>query len=193
MHDKYLLPKEQADEIASFLMPMLRLHPDKRAKASDLVHHAWLDGVIVQGEIDLIRRAEEEELLRREAERRRANSSMSLGMSMGPESRARLAQAEERHHLEEQIDADALKPVDDIVLPESVEPEHHHHHHHPPPGKSSHVVTSSGAHKENQPYHAHGGHKHTGSKGTISRIDTSGASGAKHSPSGKGASSKRKE
>lgn len=40
---------------------MLRLHPDKRAKASELVHHSWLDGVAVQGEIDVIRRAEAEE------------------------------------------------------------------------------------------------------------------------------------
>jgi len=44
---------------------MLRLHPDKLAKASDLVHHNWLDGVLVQGEIDVIRRAEEDEARRR--------------------------------------------------------------------------------------------------------------------------------
>ena len=51
--------------IASFLNPMLRLIPEKRAKASELIHHAWLDGVVVQGEIDVIRRAEEEEARRR--------------------------------------------------------------------------------------------------------------------------------
>ncbi|KAG5640365.1 hypothetical protein DXG03_009028 [Asterophora parasitica] len=44
---------------------MLRLHPDKRAKAADLIHHRWLDGVVVQGEIDVIRRAEIEEIERR--------------------------------------------------------------------------------------------------------------------------------
>jgi len=40
---------------------MLRLHPDERAKASEVIHHSWLDGVVVQGEIDVTRRAEEEE------------------------------------------------------------------------------------------------------------------------------------
>ena len=74
LHDKYLLPKEEADMIASFLNPMLRLNPDKRAKASDLVHHAWLDGIVVQGEIDVIRRAEEEEARKkREAQACRGN------------------------------------------------------------------------------------------------------------------------
>jgi serine/threonine-protein kinase SRPK3 len=59
LHDKYLFPKGEADTIASFLTPMLRLHPDKRAKAADLVHHNSMDGVLVQGEIDVIRRVEE--------------------------------------------------------------------------------------------------------------------------------------
>lgn len=44
---------------------MLRLHPDKRGKAADLVHHNWLDGIVVQGEIDVIRRAEEIEKSRK--------------------------------------------------------------------------------------------------------------------------------
>lgn len=48
---------------------MLRLHPDKRAKASELIHHAWLEGVVVQGELDLIKEAEE-----REAERKHRES-----------------------------------------------------------------------------------------------------------------------
>ena len=62
LREKYLFPKADADAITSFLTPMLRLHPDERAKASELIHHSWLDGVVVQGEIDVIRRAEEEEL-----------------------------------------------------------------------------------------------------------------------------------
>lgn len=66
LHDKYLLPKEEADMISSFLTPMLRLHPDKRARASELIHHAWLDGVVVQGEIDVIRRAEDDERRRKD-------------------------------------------------------------------------------------------------------------------------------
>ncbi|KAF5349693.1 hypothetical protein D9756_008775 [Leucocoprinus leucothites] len=61
LHDKYLFPRHEADAIASFLNPMLRLHPDRRAKAADLVHHVWLEGVVVQGEIDVIRRAEKRE------------------------------------------------------------------------------------------------------------------------------------
>jgi serine/threonine-protein kinase SRPK3 len=61
LHEKYLLPKEEADLIASFLNPMLRLHPEKRSKAGEMAHHTWLDGVVVQGELDVIRRAEEDE------------------------------------------------------------------------------------------------------------------------------------
>lgn len=68
LHDKYLLPRDHADLIASFLKPMLRLHPEKRAKASELVHHAWLDSIVVQGELDVIREAEAEDLRRRQAE-----------------------------------------------------------------------------------------------------------------------------
>jgi len=40
---------------------MLRLQPEKRVKAGEMTHHAWLDGIVVQGELDVIRRAEEEE------------------------------------------------------------------------------------------------------------------------------------
>ncbi|KAL1947065.1 hypothetical protein VTO73DRAFT_14026 [Trametes versicolor] len=98
LHDKYLLPKEEADMIASFLNPMLRLHPDKRAKASELTHHAWLDGVAVQGEIDIIRRAEDEE-----ARRKRQDAETA-----GKESAVKLAV--------EGSDADAMKPVDDVVV-----------------------------------------------------------------------------
>ncbi|KAI5117329.1 hypothetical protein M0805_008737 [Coniferiporia weirii] len=183
LHDKYLLPKEQSDLIASFLTPMLRLYPDKRARASELVHHAWLDGVIVQGEIELIRRAEEEELLRRETERKMALAgvgaiSMAASASVGSEGRARLARAEQRHQFEEQRDADALKPVGDIgdggdgALLEDADARL-------PPG----VTTSSIAHKENQalgqPPLNHAplsfqGHKHQGSKGSSVRIDTTG-------------------
>ena len=109
LHDKYILPRGEADLIASFLGPMLRLNPEKRAKGSELVHHAWLDGVLVQGEINLIRRAEEEEL------RRKETIAGALSPIVAPEERAKLARADERHHIEEQIDADAMKPVDDLM------------------------------------------------------------------------------
>ncbi|CAL1703060.1 unnamed protein product [Somion occarium] len=65
LHEKYLLPKEEAELIASFLNPMLRLNPEKRAKAGDLIHHKWLEGIVVQGEIDIIRRAEDEDRKRK--------------------------------------------------------------------------------------------------------------------------------
>ncbi|KAG2134475.1 hypothetical protein DEU56DRAFT_809277, partial [Suillus clintonianus] len=67
LHDKYLFPKEEADTISAFLTPMLQLHPERRAKAFELVHHTWLDAIMVQGEIDVIRRADEEEAMRRKS------------------------------------------------------------------------------------------------------------------------------
>jgi serine/threonine-protein kinase SRPK3 len=65
LHDKYEFSQEMAQTIASFLSPMSRLNPEKRAGAGELVHHQWLDGIVVEGEIDVIRRAEEEEARRR--------------------------------------------------------------------------------------------------------------------------------
>jgi serine/threonine-protein kinase SRPK3 len=85
LHDKYEFTRETAQTIASFMSPMVRLNPEKRAGAGELVHHRWLDGIVVQGEIDIIRRAEEEEARRR----------------LPPSSAPSLA------------DVDALKPVDD--------------------------------------------------------------------------------
>lgn len=93
LHDKYLFPKEEADAIAAFLSPMLRLFPDRRAKASDLIHHQWLEGIVVQGEIDIIRRAEEEEAARR----RHAQLSIT-GRNESPVGKS---------------DADAMKPVEE--------------------------------------------------------------------------------
>jgi len=61
LHDKYEFTRETAQTIASFLGPMLRLIPEKRAGAGELVHHRWLDGVVVQGEVDVICRAEDDE------------------------------------------------------------------------------------------------------------------------------------
>ncbi|KAI0261768.1 kinase-like domain-containing protein [Gloeopeniophorella convolvens] len=65
LHDKYEFARETAQTISSFMTPMLRLNPEKRAGAGELTHHRWLDGVVVQGEVDVIRRAEEEEARRR--------------------------------------------------------------------------------------------------------------------------------
>ncbi|EKM56195.1 uncharacterized protein PHACADRAFT_257281 [Phanerochaete carnosa HHB-10118-sp] len=101
LHDKYLLPKEEADMIASFLNPMLRLIPEKRAKASELTHHAWLDGTVVQGEIDVIRRAEDEDRKRRAAVAAQANKGKAIEAPL----RTRADEQEE----------DAMKPVDEAV------------------------------------------------------------------------------
>ena len=98
--DKYEFSIETADTIGSFLNPMLRLNPEKRAGAGELIHHRWLDAVVVQGEVDVIRRAEEEEA------RRRALSAPSAANGAAP-----------ANLIEHDSDADALKPVDDELPP----------------------------------------------------------------------------
>ena len=145
LHDKYLFPKAEADAIASFLTPMLRLHPDKRAKASDLVHHNWLDGVLVQGEIDVIRRAEEDEARRRRREAAGGDMA-STGGDMSPNSKLKA--------ILDQSEADAMKPVDDIAVLSDTDkvgappPPHPPQVHHPPKLSNAPVPSSSGA-KEN--------------------------------------------
>lgn len=52
LQEKYLMPYNEANELSSFLLPMLRLHPEKRASARELLDHSWLDGIVVQGEIE---------------------------------------------------------------------------------------------------------------------------------------------
>ncbi|KAH9992815.1 kinase-like domain-containing protein [Russula vinacea] len=94
LHDKYEFSRETAQTIASFLSPMLRLNPEKRAGAGELVHHRWLDGIVVQGEIDVIRRAEEEEARRRLPPSSSSSTASGVSYLGGP-------------------DVDALKPVDD--------------------------------------------------------------------------------
>jgi len=82
---------------------MLRLHPDRRAKASDLVHHVWLEGIVVQGEIDVVRRAER---IEREEKDRNATPNGTCS-DLNSKSSA--------HTLENafsQSEADAMKPVE---------------------------------------------------------------------------------
>ena len=43
----------EAETLSSFLMPMLHYYPESRAKAAELVNHPWLQGVVVQGELEL--------------------------------------------------------------------------------------------------------------------------------------------
>ncbi|KAJ7162087.1 kinase-like protein [Mycena filopes] len=125
LHDKYLFPKPEADALASFLTPMLRLHPDKRAKASELVHHNWLEGVAVQGELDVIRRAERDEMMMSAAGMGAggvpADAAMAMAMAVaaaaGTGAAAAGAPVEETTEEKlqrRQSEADALKPVEDI-------------------------------------------------------------------------------
>ena len=104
LNDKYLFPKEDAEALASFLVPMLRLDPDRRAKAGDLSYHNWLDGVVVQGEVDVVRKAEEDDARRKKAEKEKEGESRD--MSPGSKLQAALDQSE----------VDAMKPVDDIAM-----------------------------------------------------------------------------
>jgi serine/threonine-protein kinase SRPK3 len=60
LKDKYLLSKDEARMIASFLNSMLNLHPDHRSSAAEMVNHPLIAGIVVQGEIDQMVRAEEE-------------------------------------------------------------------------------------------------------------------------------------
>jgi serine/threonine-protein kinase SRPK3 len=122
LHDKYLFPTSEADILASFLTPMLRLNPDKRAKASELMHHNWLDGVVVQGEIDVIRRAEEEE----ERQRKRLLSGSAQGDggegsgagAGGAETEGSSAAQGTKRKLElDEAESDAMKPVDETLQP----------------------------------------------------------------------------
>ncbi|GAA5837482.1 hypothetical protein JCM11251_002119 [Rhodosporidiobolus azoricus] len=52
LQDKYLITEAEAKMLESFLQPMLHLNPDKRASARDMLDHEWLQGVVVQGEIE---------------------------------------------------------------------------------------------------------------------------------------------
>ncbi|PPQ84556.1 hypothetical protein CVT25_007638 [Psilocybe cyanescens] len=112
LHDKYLFPKTEADALASFLTPMLRLHPDKRAKASELRHHNWLEGVVVQGEIDVIRRMEADEALRRKALQEKEEKERDTNATGEGKDKSR---SREREDLD-QSERDAMKPVDESVL-----------------------------------------------------------------------------
>ena len=75
LHDKYLLSKEESVMIASFINPMLQLHPDKRATAVETLKHELISGIVVQGEVD--------QLVRQEEEARRAQIRSSSSGSIG--------------------------------------------------------------------------------------------------------------
>lgn len=153
LHDKYLFPRQDADALASFLGPMLRLHPDRRAKASDLIHHNLLDGIVVQGEIDVIRRMEQEE-----AEKKRLRgASNAVTSAEQRRSNSRAASREKSVAALDQSERDAMKPVEGSSLivedgeaavkdeTRSTAQQYHHHPH---------------EHRQNQPPLLHSAPQH---------------------------------
>eukprot|EP01096_Ripella_sp_DP13-Kostka_P018153 TRINITY_DN9723_c0_g1_i1.p1 TRINITY_DN9723_c0_g1~~TRINITY_DN9723_c0_g1_i1.p1 ORF type:complete len:512 (+),score=215.37 TRINITY_DN9723_c0_g1_i1:62-1537(+) len=42
LEQKYKMPREEAEEIAGFMSPMLKLHPADRASAAEMLQHPWL-------------------------------------------------------------------------------------------------------------------------------------------------------
>lgn len=105
LNQKYLFPRTEAEGLASFLSPMLRLHPDRRAKASELNHHNFLEGIVVQGEIDVIRRLELDE-----ADKRKR---LGNGVVVAVAEPAAAAKASKVEGALDQSERDAMKPVED--------------------------------------------------------------------------------
>lgn len=50
--DKYCIDKQPANQLTSFLQPMLHVIPDQRATAKEMLEHPWLKGVVVMGELE---------------------------------------------------------------------------------------------------------------------------------------------
>lgn len=96
LQEKYLMPYDDAKRLDSFLSPMLRLHPDKRATAQEALAHGWLEGVVVEGEIEQMIKTGQFGALSASLQRQ-SNLAAAAAAGVGPETDA---------------DAlDALKPV----------------------------------------------------------------------------------
>ena len=148
LHDKYLLPKEEADLIGSFLTPMLRLNPERRARASEMTHHQWLEGIAVQGEIDQIRATEERERQKKEVFSHGGDFAAAGDAPGHGHKRHASSEVQEQPPSAKRLsgvvpngEADALKPVDegmplsataDITPPHtsSTPSQHHQQHRH---------------------------------------------------------------
>lgn len=100
LQEKYLMPLEDAKKLDTFIMPMLRLHPDKRTSAELALQHEWLSGVIVEGELEQMFKAGQfDDLAAIASGGGRSGGSLisAVGKGVGPET---------------DLDAlDALKPV----------------------------------------------------------------------------------
>jgi serine/threonine-protein kinase SRPK3 len=77
LKEKYLMEQDDAELLSSFLMPMMHYYPDSRATAAELVKHPWLDGVVVQGDIEMAERTHQLEMdrLNRVEQQRQASAS----------------------------------------------------------------------------------------------------------------------
>lgn len=64
LKEKYLMEHDDAELLTSFLVPMMNYYPDQRATAADLIKHPWLDGVVVQGDLEMAERAHRAEIER---------------------------------------------------------------------------------------------------------------------------------
>ncbi|OCF57436.1 CMGC/SRPK protein kinase [Kwoniella mangroviensis CBS 10435] len=64
LKEKYLMEHADAELLSSFLMPMLHYYPDSRATAAELVNHPWLEGVVVQGELEMAQNFHQSEVER---------------------------------------------------------------------------------------------------------------------------------
>lgn len=99
------------------MSPMLSLSSDKRAKASDLVNHEWLDGISVQGEFDVIKRIDEEESRRRLLQQRCSITSSSSGSKGASSDGVERESKRARSSMVGKPNADAMKPVEESSPP----------------------------------------------------------------------------
>lgn len=156
LREKYILPPDQVDLISGFLMPMMRLEPEKRISARDALKLGWLEGV---GEwfaasssaaaanavsIDL----DWEKMLADVYEQASAQKRVTEGKENEPASKRRsyvngVLEVEDTHHHPSSssharghgrtsssvpaAEADAMKPADFDTSPTANSPRHSHH------------------------------------------------------------------
>lgn len=86
LKEKYLMEPDEAELLASFLIPMLHYYPDSRATAAELVHHPWLDNVVVQGEIEIAEKLHNKEIERLDSVGKKGGSGEDAqnALDLGP-------------------------------------------------------------------------------------------------------------
>lgn len=53
LSEKYLIPEHESDSLRTFIEPMLALDPNKRGTAKDMLEHAWIEGIVTLGELEV--------------------------------------------------------------------------------------------------------------------------------------------